>query len=191
MERAVLVVGLGNPGPKYNLNRHNFGFMVLEELARSTPFAPSWQEKFKGQFTKITAGDVSYTLLKPLTFMNLSGHSVSRAVQYFGFSLEQIIVVHDEIDLPFEAMRIKNGGGTAGHKGITSIKNELGDGGFARVRMGVGRPVHGSVSDYVLSDFSRDEQAALPDLLTRGSQAVQAIAREGITPAMNTFNRTS
>lgn len=191
MERDVLVVGLGNPGPKHAWNRHNIGFMVLDELVRITPFPASWQEKLSGQIAKITLDGISYTLLKPLTYMNLSGRSVNRTVHYFGFDLGQLIVVHDEIDLPFESMRIKNGGGTAGHKGITSIKNELGDGGFVRVRMGVGRPAHGSVSDYVLSDFSKEEQAVLPELLSRGSKAVQAIATEGVVSAMNAFNRTS
>ena len=187
MSRDVLIVGLGNPGPKYAGNRHNFGFMVVDLLAAR--HMGTFRDKFNGALARVNVGLDSYTLLKPLTFMNLSGQSVSRAVQYFNFDLQSIIVVHDELDLPFGAIRIKNGGGTAGHKGITSIKNLLGDGGFIRVRMGIGRPVHGSVSDFVLKDFASDEAAALDDVVKRGADAVEHIARHGVIAAMNEFNR--
>ena len=189
MGRDLLVVGLGNPGPRYQHNRHNFGFMVLEKLAEECLYPVTWQEKFSGQITKITRDQITYTLLKPMTFMNLSGKSVARAVQFFGFALDDIVVVHDEIDLEFETVRVKAGGRTAGHKGLRSIKNTLGESGFNRVRMGVGRPEHGSVSDYVLSDFSIEEQRALSDVIHRGSLAVQMIAKEGMAAAMNEFNR--
>lgn len=188
MESSYLVVGLGNPGPKYAKNRHNFGFMVADELADRSLF-PSWREKFSGLFAKVQLGDFSFTLLKPMTFMNLSGKSVSRAVGFFDVPRENIIVVHDELDLAFGTVRVKNGGGTAGHKGITSIKNLLGHAEFPRVRMGIGRPEHGSVSDYVLKDFSADETISLHDVVKRGADAVQSIAESGVTAAMNEFNR--
>ncbi len=188
MEKHFLVVGLGNPGPKYANNRHNFGFMVADELAGRV-IVPSWREKFSGLLSKIQLGDRQFTLLKPLTYMNLSGRSVSRAVGFFGVDLSRIIVIHDELDLAFGTVRIKNGGGTAGHKGIASIKELLGDGGFIRVRMGIGRPQHGSVSDYVLKDFTPDEAAGLEAVVKRGADAVQHIALEGVIPAMNEFNR--
>jgi PTH1 family peptidyl-tRNA hydrolase len=190
VEKDLLVVGLGNPGPRYASNRHNFGFMVVDELAgRSGPV--SWREKFSGQLSRIRLGDVTYTLLKPMIYMNLSGRSVSRAAAFFGFDSKDIIVVHDELDLEPGTVRVKNGGGTAGHKGLASIKELLGDADFTRVRMGIGRPARGSVTDYVLEDFSADERAGLGDILERGADAVQHIAALGVASAMNEFNRRS
>lgn len=187
MSRDVLVVGLGNPGPKYAGNRHNFGFMVADLLA--SRHLGGFREKFNGVLARVTVGRSAYTLLKPMTYMNLSGRSVSRAVQYFDFDIKDIIVVHDELDLPFGAIRIKNGGGTAGHKGITSIKKELGDGGFLRIRMGIGRPERGSVSDYVLKDFDVMERSELGDVVERGADAVELLIEKGAAAAMNTINR--
>jgi peptidyl-tRNA hydrolase, PTH1 family len=190
VEKSFLVVGLGNPGPKYASNRHNFGFMVVDELAgRAGPV--SWREKFSAELSRIRLGDVTYTLLKPMTYMNLSGRSVSRAASFFGLGSEEIIVVHDELDLEMGIVRVKNGGGIAGHKGLASIKELLGNADFTRVRMGIGRPNRGSVTDYVLDDFSADERAGLADLLERGADAVHHIATLGLASAMNEFNRRS
>jgi PTH1 family peptidyl-tRNA hydrolase len=186
---GLLVVGLGNPGPGYQNNRHNFGFMVVDELVRKALFSAPWQGKFFGHYTKIAIDHLSYTVLKPMTFMNLSGKSVARAVQFLGFELHDTVVVHDEVDLAFNAIRIKEGGGTAGHKGLASIENMLGDGGFIRVRMGVGRPAEGSVSDYVLADFNPEERSLLGDIIGQGVAAIQMVAKEGVAAAMNAFNR--
>ncbi len=188
MLNDALVVGLGNPGPKYEKNRHNFGFFVVDTLAAR--FGASFREKFRGAVARVhtpTSGTV--TLQKPFTYMNLSGQSVSRAVQFFNISVSSIIVVHDELDLPFGTIKIKNGGGTAGHKGLTSMKQELQDAGFLRVRMGIGRPAHGSVSDYVLSDFNASERAELADIVDKGADAAQMIIDKGCAFAMNHFNR--
>ena len=187
MSKDVLVVGLGNPGPKYAGNRHNFGFMVADLLAAR--HWGSFRDKFNGALARVNVGLDSYTLLKPMTFMNLSGQSVSRAVQYFNFDLPDIIIIHDELDLPFGTIRVKNGGGTAGHKGITSIKKELGDGGFLRIRMGIGRPERGSVSDFVLKDFNSEERAELDDVVARGADAVTLLVEKGPAFAMNQLNR--
>lgn len=185
---GALVVGLGNPGPRYAGNRHNFGFMVLEKLLFRTGFV-TWREKFSGQVARVQLEGVSCTLLQPLTYMNRSGRSVSRAAQFYQVGISNIVVVHDEVDLEYGTIRVKNGGGTAGHKGLASIKRELGDAGFLRVRMGVGRPVHGDVSDFVLSDFSPDERVVLEDLVQRGADAVSTLVTSGVTAAMNEFNR--
>jgi peptidyl-tRNA hydrolase, PTH1 family len=161
--------------------------MVVDTLAarRVTGF----REKFSGALARIALGLDTVTLLKPFTFMNLSGRSVSRAAQYFNIAPADIIVVHDELDLPFGAVRVKQGGGTAGHKGLGSMKAELGDSGFLRVRMGIGRPERGSVSDYVLSNFTADERMDLSDVVARGADAVEMLIEKGAAHTMNRLNR--
>jgi len=188
LDNNILVVGLGNPGPRYAETRHNMGFMVLDELA-SRAGQSTWQQKFSGEMCRIRIGNKLCTLLKPLTFMNLSGRSVCRAVQFFQTPVDQIIVIHDELDVDYEVVRIKKGGGTAGHKGLTSLKQELGSTDFLRVRMGIGRPDRGSVSDYVLEKFSRDEAITFVDVIARGGDAVESILDKGVSAAMNVFNK--
>lgn len=188
MSDSALIVGLGNPGPEYEATRHNFGFMVLDALA-SRGYGAGWHEKFKGLSIRARVGGATCTLLKPQTFMNLSGRSVARAAQFYGYGPTEIIVVHDDVDLPFEVVRIKKGGGTAGHKGLKSLKQDLGHTDFIRVRMGVGRPARGSVSDFVLSNFARDERIALPDIVERGADAVTSIVADGVRKAMNAHNK--
>ena len=188
MDKNFLIAGLGNPGSKYRNTRHNFGFMVADLLADRLG-APSWKEKFSGEFTRGTLGDASVTLLKPMTFMNLSGRSTVRAAQFFNVEIPNIIVIHDELDLAFGMVRLKKGGGCAGHKGLLSIKQESGSTDFLRVRMGIGRPQHGSGADYVLSNFSADERISLQDALEKGADAVCVVLDNGIHKAMNDFNR--
>lgn len=188
MSADPLVVGLGNPGPKYARTRHNMGFFVLDEVARRAGVT-GWHEKFSGLFVRTRVAHRSCTLLKPMTYMNLSGRSVSRALQFFAGEIGQLVVVHDEVDLPFGAVRVKEGGGTAGHNGLNSIKDQLGDPGFLRVRLGVGRPERGEVADHVLGGFSSEDLAELPDVVARGADAVEAVLADGVTAAMNAFNR--
>ena len=188
MEDGVLVVGLGNPGPQYAKNRHNYGFLVLDEIADSAAMA-GWQEKFSGQFLRTNLAGNKLLLLKPMTYMNLSGRSVARAVHFFRIPIENVIVLHDDLDLPYDEIRIKKGGGTAGHKGIASIAQELGDTGFIRVRMGIGRPVRGEVVNYVLDNFSIEENATLVENVIRGANVVNCIVSCGLTTAMNRFNK--
>jgi PTH1 family peptidyl-tRNA hydrolase len=185
-----LVVGLGNPGPKYEGNRHNVGFMVVDRLGERLGAGP-YREKFKGLFTKVALGSDDAVLLKPGTFMNLSGESAQPAAQFFRVPVERIIVVHDELDLPFGTLRLKVGGGTAGHNGLKSLQQRLGDPGFVRLRFGIGRPPAGSPVSYVLGDFSAIERAELPDLLDRAADAVEAVAKEGVGAAMNSVNQRS
>lgn len=182
-----LVVGLGNPGREYAKNRHNIGFMVVEELLRRT--RGTLTGKFKGQLARVDLQGRPTLLLEPMTYMNRSGESVGACAQYHGVDLEHLVVVHDELDLPFGEIRVKNGGGLAGHNGLKSIFQHLGSGDFARVRVGIGRPQRGAPTDHVLSDFDADEAAALPAVIDRAADAVIAVLDGGVLSAMNQFNQ--
>ena len=181
-----LVVGLGNPGKKYERNRHNVGFMVVERLARARGL-PDFKEKWNALWTK---GD-SLALLEPQTYMNLSGDSVQPAAAFLKVEPASIVVVHDELDLPWKDVRLKVGGGHAGHNGLRSIIGRLGTPEFVRVRVGIGRPPpgwKGDVADYVLHDFDPIETAELTDVVDRAAAAVEKILEGGIQAAMNAVN---
>ena len=183
-----LVVGLGNPGPQYADNRHNLGFMVVDELARRGR-AGTPREKFGAELVEVTVGGKRLLLCKPQEYMNVSGQAVARVAGFWKIERGDVVVVHDELDLPFERLKLGAGGGPGGHNGVKSIISSLGDPGFPRVRVGIGRPAPGRDSaDYVLSDFSRAEAAALPDVIARAADAVEAIVADGLTAAMNRFN---
>ena len=183
-----LVVGLGNPGPKYAGNRHNVGFMIAERLAERWR-APAWKEKFQGRFCKTTVAGEDVVLLEPMTYMNLSGESVQKAMRFFKMSLDDLIVVHDELDHAFGEVRIKVGGGTAGHNGLKSIVRHGGGNDFVRLRFGIGRPRGGAVDKYVLSDFSTEERPELPDLIERAADMVESVVRDGADKAMGKHHR--
>ncbi|MGO3933973.1 aminoacyl-tRNA hydrolase [Rhodopseudomonas pseudopalustris] len=152
-----LLVGLGNPGSKYQGNRHNIGFMVLDEIARRHGFSP-WRRRFQGETADGTIGGDRVTLLKPLTYMNESGRAVQDAASFFKIGLPDIIVVHDEIELPASKMRVKVGGGIAGHNGLRSVSAHVGND-YRRVRVGVGHPgVKELVHSHVLNDFAKAER---------------------------------
>jgi PTH1 family peptidyl-tRNA hydrolase len=185
-----LVVGLGNPGAKYQGHRHNVGFMVVDLLARGAS-AAEFREKFSGQFARATLENREFGLLKPQTYMNVSGTSVQKALAFFKLGLGQLLVVHDELDLPFGTVRIKTGGGLAGHNGLRSIVQHCGGPDFVRVRVGIGRPRSGSGESYVLSDFSKDECVTLPTVLESASLAIGDILRRGVGAAMNQHNQTA
>ena len=190
MEGGALVVGLGNPGPKYAGTRHNAGFMVADALQRRAA-GTGWQEKFSGLASRADIAGRPALLLKPITFMNLSGRSAARAAAFFRVAVPDIVVVHDDLDLEFGVVRVKVGGGAGGHKGIASCIAELADPGFVRIRVGIGRPPFGDATDYVLQAFSRAEAAELDDIVARAADAVEAVVRFGATKAMNEFNRRS
>lgn len=189
MSDRVLLVGLGNPGSRYAANRHNVGFMVLEHLAAAAGI-PLARSKFKATYGTGDWEVPSLVLLEPQTFMNLSGQSVSQARSFFDVELSRILVVHDELDLPFATVRLKIGGGHAGHNGLRSIMAELGSGDFARLRVGIGRPPPGKaqVADFVLQDFAPDQKPFVPDLLDRGVAAIRLALQQGVAKAMNTVN---
>ena len=163
-----LLVGLGNPGPEYAGNRHNIGFMVLQEIARRHGF-PQWRRRFQGVATEGAIGAERVLLLLPGTYMNESGRAVGEAAHFYKLPLSDIVVVHDEVDLPAGKVRVKAGGGVAGHNGLRSISAHVGND-YKRVRLGVGHPgVKELVHGYVLGDFAKDERPWVEAL-------VQAIA---------------
>jgi PTH1 family peptidyl-tRNA hydrolase len=184
-----LVVGLGNPGSKYQNHRHNVGFMVIDRLAQLHGREP-FRDKFQGQFAKGSLDSNELGLLKPQTFMNLSGQPTQKAMAFFKVELAQLIVVHDELDLPFGTVRVKVGGGAAGHNGIKSIVQCCGGPEFVRIRVGIGRPRSATGAAYVLSDFSREECAELPDVVESASLAASDVVKRGAPAAMNTHNQT-
>ena len=159
-----ILVGLGNPGAKYEKNRHNIGFMAVDEIANAHGFAP-WRSKFQGQMTEGRLGSQKVILLKPETFMNLSGQSVGDAMRFYKLSATDVIVFHDELDLAPGKCRVKTGGGHAGHNGLRSIHQHIGEA-YHRVRLGIGHPGHKDwVAGYVLSDFAKSEQGWLDDVI--------------------------
>lgn len=171
----LLFVGLGNPGAKYEKNRHNIGFMALDRIAEDHGFAP-WRSKFQGQLCEGKLGTEKVILLKPETFMNLSGDSVIKALQFYKLSASDVIVFHDELDLAPGKVRVKSGGGHAGHNGLRSIHSHLGAE-YDRVRMGIGHPGHKDrVSGYVLADFSKADQDWLDDVIRGCSDGAPALA---------------
>ena len=191
-----LVVGLGNPGAKYAGNRHNIGFRVVDELARRHTL-PAWAGKLGGEATggPITTerGRQRAQLLKPMEFMNLSGFAVQRTAAFHKIDVDQIVVVHDDVDLPFATVRLKSGGGHGGHNGLRSMIDQLGDAAFARLRMGVGRP-GGSVdhrvdtAGWVLSDFPNAQADAVTAMIAAGCEDIECVLAHGIKPAMNQHN---
>ena len=184
-----LIVGLGNPGARYARTRHNVGFMAADAWAdEQSPMRASWTEKWKGLTATVSCGGQRCVLLKPQTFMNRSGFSVVPAAQFHRVSPKQIVVVHDEIDFPLGRMAIKTGGGHGGHNGLRDIIAQLGSAEFLRVRLGVGRPVHGEVADYVLGDFAPDEQGPAADMVERATKALTCMMTDGVVMAMNKFN---
>lgn len=186
-EKAKLIVGLGNPGSEYAHTRHNIGFMVLDSLEKK--YSLSWKEKFKGLYAQISVGDEKIYFLKPQTFMNLSGESVSGLCSFFKIEISDILVVYDEIELPYGTLVFKKGGGLAGHNGLKSIVAQIGGQDFLRIRMGVGRPTHGDVASYVLSKFSSDEKMTLANFLEGATSAVATYIESGFEKAASEFSR--
>lgn len=182
-----LIVGLGNPGAQYALTRHNVGFMVVDRLAEQAGCSIS-RARFGALVGDGTLAAQKVLLLKPQTFMNLSGRSLEQAVRYYDVLLENVVVIHDDVDLPFGRMKLKQGGGHAGHKGLKSIDQVLGTD-YVRVRLGVGRPPgRMEVANFVLSAFSTQEREELDFLIGDAADAVRMILDEGLVPAMNRYN---
>ena len=187
----TLIVGLGNPGSRYAGNRHNVGFMAVDRIADLAGISLT-RQKFKGIYGTGEWAGQSLVLLKPETFMNLSGQAVSQARSFFDVTPARILVLHDELDVPAGTLRLKMGGGHAGHNGLRSITAELGTGDFARLRIGIGRPAPPSktqVVDFVLQDFNAEERGFLPDLLDRAATAVKLALEQGVGLAMNHVNK--
>jgi peptidyl-tRNA hydrolase, PTH1 family len=183
----LLVAGLGNPGREYARNRHNVGWLVVDELARR--HGGSWRSKFSGQLAEVRIEGHKVALLKPETYMNDSGRSVKAAMQFFKLEPDQVLVVHDETDLETGRLQARLGGGLAGHNGLRSVNRHLATPEFLRLRVGVGRPGRGDrrpLADWVLSDFSPDEDAEA--LVREAADAVELLDAEGLEAAQRAVN---
>ena len=186
------VVGLGTPGKKYERNRHNVGFMVVERLARSHGL-PDFKEKFSAVWTKgevaVGGGRHPVALLEPQTYMNLSGGPVAGLAQFHKIPPAHVIAVHDELDIPYGQVRVKCGGGEGGHNGLRSMSKSLGTKDYVRVRFGIGRPPgRQDPADYVLSDFSPSERKELEFLVDRAADVVESVVLKGVEPTQNLYH---
>ena len=183
-----LIAGLGNPGEQYQSNRHNLGFLTLDYLAGRHDI-PLKKQGFEALFGKGKIGNERVLLAKPQTYMNLSGIAIERLVSYFRVDIKDLIVVHDDLDLPFETIRLKKGGGEGGHKGLMSIVQHVGSADFLRVRIGIGKPIRKSmVEKYVLSPFAEEEQNAVPSILAVACDVVGEVILSGIEAAMQRYH---
>jgi PTH1 family peptidyl-tRNA hydrolase len=183
-----LVVGLGNPGGKYERTRHNVGFMVVNELAQRAGLTFK-SSKQRADIARGTIEGLPMLLAQPQTYMNESGDAVSRLVQYYHVDLRNLLVVCDDLDLPFGTLRLRPSGSSGGNNGLKSVIRSLGTEDFTRMRVGVGRPP-GNAVNYVLAPFTAEQQRELPELLHVAGDAVLAALREGVLPAMNEYNRS-
>lgn len=188
-EDLALVVGLGNPGPAYAGNRHNIGFLVADELAARMGGGRFKSHKTNADVVEGRLAGRRVVLAKPKTFMNLSGSPVAGLVRFFKLVPESVLVVHDELDLPFDTVRLKLGGGDNGHNGLRSITKSLASKEYYRVRVGIGRPPgRMDPADFVLRDFSTVERRDLALVIDRAADAAEALLGQGLTAAQNTFH---
>ena len=191
-----LIVGLGNPGRVYAKNRHNVGFMCLRHFAKTQGMR---FDKKQGQ-ARIGTGEVAgskVVIARPQTYVNLSGQSVSRLIKKFNINLNDLLVIHDDLDLPLGKIRIRQGGGSGGHKGINSITADLDSQDFVRIRIGIGRPTivegdtqtkEAEIIAYVLSDFTPEEKQVITQVIPIASEAIYCLLTEGLAVAMNKYN---
>lgn len=183
----LLVAGLGNPGPEYARNRHNVGWLVVDELARRHD--GQWRAKFNGRLAEIRIDGHKVALLKPETYMNDSGRAVQAAARFFKLEPNEVLVVHDESDLDSGRLQLRRGGGLAGHNGLRSVASGLGGPDFLRLRVGVGRPERGDprpLADWVLSDFAAHDDAEA--MVQRAADAVEALDADGLEAAQRRVN---
>lgn len=186
--RPYLIAGLGNPGPDYRQNRHNVGFMVADALSQTADI-PLRRVTFHALVGKGNFADAPVIIAKPQTYMNDSGQSVAALLRFYKIPLDQLLVVHDDLDLPFGTLRLRPSGGTGGQRGMESIAARLGTRDFARLRMGIGRPPgRMDPKDYVLHDFDPDQQKTLGELCATAVDAIRRFITDGIVQAMNDFN---
>ena len=186
-----ILCGLGNPGREYEQNRHNIGFMVLEALASKWKLSFT-SRKFDAELAQGSFAGEKLLLLKPQTFMNLSGTALGGAARFYKVPPEDVLVIHDELDLPFPRLALKAGGGTGGHNGLNSIRESWGEETYGRLRFGIGKPTGPNpkeqVVGHVLGDFSKEERGLLPELITRACDISESWVREGLARAMNRWN---
>ncbi len=183
-----LIVGLGNPGHRYQLTRHNIGFIVVDALLLHFDSRPT--EQFKSVVAKVKDGDLDVILAKPQTYMNLSGEAVQALVAYYKVPLENLLVIHDDIDQPFGQLRFQKNRGPGGHNGIRDIHEKLGTPDYARLKIGIGRPTnpHVPIEDFVLQNFSPDEEKSLSELIQQAGDAALTFVESGFQRAQNEYN---
>ncbi|MEW9502926.1 aminoacyl-tRNA hydrolase [Jeotgalibacillus marinus] len=183
-----LIVGLGNPGKQYDKTKHNIGFSVIDELAARWD-APLLQSKFKGAFSTVHKNGEKVILLKPLTYMNLSGESIRPLMDYYDIQTEDLVVLYDDLDLPTGSLRLRQKGSAGGHNGIKSTISHVGTQNFNRIRIGINRPPQGmKVPDYVLSRFSDEDWAAMQDVIKKSADACETFLEKPFLEVMNEFN---
>jgi PTH1 family peptidyl-tRNA hydrolase len=188
---AWLVVGLGNPGPSYAADRHNVGYLVADELAARMDgtFRAHKSGRASVLEGRLRLGGPRVVLGRPRAYMNESGGPVASLLSFYKLTPAQLVVVHDELDLPFDTLRVKFGGGDNGHNGLRSVRSALGTGDFFRVRLGIGRPSgRRPVSDFVLSPYTADERAVLTDQVDRAADAVESLVDSGLSATQGAFN---
>lgn len=187
-----MIVGLGNPGSKYAFNRHNIGFIAVD-LIHQNFGRPTWKTQDKAQICKINWNGQECLLVKPQTFMNLSGESVIPLLHYYKIPVENLCVIQDDIDQSFAQIKLQTNRGHGGHNGIRNITEQLGHANYTRLKIGVGKPVHEkmNVADWVLQNFSSDEMSVLPQLLDLSLQAIEALLKDGYAKASTRFNGIS
>lgn len=184
-----LVLGLGNPGRQYQRTRHNVGFLVVDRVA-SEHRVPVSRKKYRSLIGELQAGGEKVLLVKPQTFMNRSGDAVRELFRYLEVKTQDLVVIHDDLDLPFGRIRIRSRGGGGGHRGVLSVLEALGEENFFRVRVGIGRPPAGvDPTEYVLRSFSTAEAERLGEVVARAGDAVRCLLEEGLQRAMERFNR--
>ena len=181
-----MAVFAGNPGREYKNTRHNIGWMVLDAIDRTGTF--NWKKKFNGQWADYYAGSNKIIFLKPETFVNNTGKSAQAAAHFFKIKPEEIIIIHDDLELDFEKIVLKKGGGTGGHNGLRSMNQHLGTSEYYRLRLGISRPVHGTVSSYVLGRFNPEEEISLPSFVERAAAALEDIFSLSLDTAFNRYS---
>ena len=182
-----LIAGLGNPGDKYELTRHNIGFLVIDKITKNQTLINNLNNS---NFKAIAVKSSNKILAKPQTFMNLSGESIVAIADYYNIPNENIIIIHDDLDLPFGAIKFKIGGGHGGHNGLKSIDANIGKD-YIRVRLGIGKPENKDVANYVLSDFSKEELNNLPDIMSHTIKAIEMIQNESLDKVQSTMTKKS
>ena len=184
----ALIVGLGNPGKEYADTRHNVGFRTVEELARRGRLA--WEKpRLKAEQARGTLAGHDLVLAKPQTYMNLSGVSVVQLVKWYKVPLDRVLIVHDDLDLPFGQLRLRADGSAGGQNGMASVIEQLRTNAIPRLKIGIGRPQWGDPKDYVLTRFTKEQAAALPAIIARAADAAETWLAEGVIAAMNKHNR--
>ena len=183
-----LFVGLGNPGERYKITRHNVGFMVLDKLIQKST-VEGWDKKFDSFFNKIIIDQKSIILLKPLTFMNVSGHAVQKVKNFYGIDPNNIVIIHDDIDLELGKIKLKKGGGDGGHNGLKSIIKLIGSE-FSRIRIGIGRPEKINVSSYVLNDFPEIEVSFLKKIIFKSCEGINLLIANEDEECRRLFSKT-